>query len=96
MLGTYIVSINKAYNRPQIVAVPDSFDARTQWPSFIHPIRDQGSCGSCWAFGSTESLSDRFAIFSSGKVDVVLSPEDLVSCDSTDYGCGGGYLENAW
>ena len=27
---------------------------------------------------------------------MVLSPEDLVSCDRTDYGCNGGYLENAW
>lgn len=96
MLGTYVVPINRAYKRPTVTAFPDSFDARTQWGSFVHPVRDQGSCGSCWAFGSSEALSDRFAIFTGGKVNVVLSPEDLVSCDTTDYGCGGGYLENAW
>ncbi len=30
--------------------IPDSFDARTQWPDCpsISDIRDQGSCGSCW------------------------------------------------
>lgn len=30
--------------------IPDSFDARTQWPKCpsIMEIRDQGSCGSCW------------------------------------------------
>jgi len=31
-------------------SLPDSFDARTQWPNCptIREIRDQGSCGSCW------------------------------------------------
>lgn len=31
-------------------AIPDTFDARTQWPNCptISVIRDQGSCGSCW------------------------------------------------
>jgi len=96
MLGTYLVPINGIYKRPTVVATPTSFDARAQWGSFIHPIRDQQSCGSCWAFGSTEAFSDRFAIASNGAIDVILSPEDLVSCDKTDYGCNGGYLENAW
>jgi len=62
----------------------------------IHPIRDQAKCGSCWAFGATEALSDRFAIASNGTIDVVLSPQDLVECDTTDTGCYGGYLNHAW
>jgi len=70
-----------------------TFDARTKWGAAIHPIRDQASCGSCWAFGATEALSDRFAIHGQ---DVILSPQDLVSCDSTCMGCNGGWLWNAW
>lgn len=77
-------------------AIPESFDARTQWPNCIHPIRDQAQCGSCWAFGASEALSDRLCIATSGAINVVLSPENLVSCDTTDQGCGGGYLQNAW
>jgi len=76
--------------------IPASFDARTQWPNFIHPIRNQERCGSCWAFAASEALSDRFAIASNGSVNVVLSPEDLVSCDSGDMGCNGGILSQAW
>ena len=56
------------------VAVPAAFDARTQWGAWVHPIRDQAQCGSCWAFGATEALSDRFTIKSAGAIDVVLSP----------------------
>jgi len=82
--------------KSKVGPLPKTFDARVQWPGFIHPIRDQAQCGSCWAFGATESLSDRFAIATNGTINLVLSPEDLVSCDDSDYGCEGGYLQNAW
>jgi len=76
--------------------IPAAFDARTQWPNLVHPIRDQQQCGSCWAFSGSEVLSDRFAIATNGKTNVVLSPEDLVSCDTSDMGCSGGMLDTLW
>ena len=76
------------------IQVPTDFDARQQWGSKVHAIRNQGQCGSCWAFGATEALTDRLAI--TGKADVVLSPQHLVSCDRGNYGCNGGYLNVAW
>ena len=82
-----------------VEAIPDSFDARTQWPSGqIHPIRNQEQCGSCWAFGATEAFSDRQAISSNNTINVVLAPQDLVSCDNADgnQGCDGGYPIKAW
>lgn len=94
--GTYIVPPNKQYNGSTVVTVPAEFDARKQWGKEVHAIRDQQQCGSCWAFGATEAFSDRFAIKSGDKIDVVLSPEDLVSCDTNDYGCNGGYMDMAW
>jgi len=75
--------------------IPAEFDARTQWPGLVHPIRDQQQCGSCWAFSASEVLSDRVAI-ATGKPSPVLSPEDMVSCDGGDNGCGGGMLNQAW
>jgi cathepsin B len=41
-------------------------------------------------------LSDRFCIATHGKIDVVMSPQTLVSCDSSNMGCDGGYLDAAW
>lgn len=75
--------------------VPTEFDARTKWPGLIHPIRDQQRCGSCWAFSASEVLSDRVAI-AKGKASPALSPEDMVSCDTSDHGCQGGNLPLAW
>ncbi len=76
--------------------LPESFDSRVQWPKCIHPIRDQQQCGSCWAFSASEVLSDRFCIASKGKVNNVLSPQDLVSCDTSEFGCQGGYVNKTW
>jgi len=76
-------------------SLPVDFDARTQWPDLIHPIRNQMRCGSCWAFSASEVLSDRFAIASKTK-SPVLSVEDMVSCDRGDLGCHGGQLPKAW
>lgn len=96
MLGTFIGQTNDDLPGTEVTAVPDAFDSRQEWGSLVHPIRDQQSCGSCWAFGATEALSDRIAIATKGKTDVILSPEDLVSCDPIDMGCNGGWLGVAW
>lgn len=76
------------------VSIPTEFDSRKEWPNCIHPIRNQEKCGSCWAFGATEVLSDRYCIKEG--VNVVLSPEYLLSCDHIDQGCNGGNLMFAW
>ena len=78
------------------VDLPEEFNAYAQWPTYMHPIRDQARCGSCWAFAASEVLGDRFALASKGKINHVLSPEDMVSCDKGDHGCQGGYLDHAW
>jgi len=80
--------------------IPDSFDARQQWGSMcssVSEIRDQASCGSCWAFGAVEAMTDRICIASSGKSTPHISAEDMNSCcDSCGYGCDGGFPSAAW
>ena len=101
MCGTIISSniqdADMDYDEPVLVqGLPSSFDWRDQLAGAVHPIRDQKQCGSCWAFAATEAHSDRLFIHSQGAVDVVLSPQDMVSCDPWDLGCNGGILSFAW
>ena len=57
----------------------ESFDSRLQWPNCptIQEVRDQGSCGSCWAFGAVEAISDRICIASNGQTIVHISAQNL-------------------
>jgi C1A family cysteine protease len=66
---------------------PTSF---TWWGKGVTtPIYNQGQCGSCWAFSATEDIESQWAI--AGKGLVSLSMQQIVSCDTTCYGCGGGW-----
>lgn len=81
------------------IELPKSFDARQQWPNCptISKITDQGSCGSCWAFGAVEAISDRICIHSGGRISVEISAEDLLTCcDDCGMGCSGGFGSSAW
>ncbi|GAV08897.1 hypothetical protein RvY_18523 [Ramazzottius varieornatus] len=87
-------------NRVRVKNIPKSFDARTRWPNCpsISEIRDQGSCGSCWALSTAEVATDRICIASNGNKQTHISAEDLLSCCtfSCGSGCGGGYPDSAW
>eukprot|EP00435_Cladocopium_sp_Y103_P018497 s7_g4.t1 len=79
----------------KVVDLPAEFDWRTDaraknCPS-LKEIRDQADCGSCWAFGSVEAMTDRICIASKGQKQIHLSAEDVTSCDTLgDMGCNGG------
>lgn len=100
MLGTIVEPVEQApldlVEVELLSAVPATWDWRSQSPNCVHAIRDQQQCGSCWAFGASEAFSDRICIASNGAVDVILSPQDMVSCDVWDMGCNGGILSWAW
>lgn len=67
--------------------LPDSVDWRTHTPPVVTPVKDQGHCGSCWAFAATAVLESHAAIAT--KELFVLSPQELVSCAPNPNHCGG-------
>jgi C1A family cysteine protease len=57
-------------------------------------VKDQGYCGSCWAFSATEQIESD-AMRTLGK-SYVLSPEQITQCATGSYGCNGGWTEKAY
>jgi cathepsin L len=59
-------------------------------------IRDQGGCGSCWAFSAVAALESLISKANLGNVD--LSEQQLISCSSShgNSGCDGGWMNNAF
>lgn len=74
-----------------VMELPQQFDARQQWPQCetIQQIKDQGSCGSCYLFGTINSLSDRTCIHND--VHVNLSEQDGECLDTSKCVCEGGH-----
>jgi hypothetical protein len=62
--------------------------------SYSVKIKQQGSCGSCWAFAAVASL-EKFH-FDKSKTRVDFSQQELVDCETGSNGCSGGYSEKAF
>ncbi len=58
------------------------------------PVRNQGNCGSCWAFGTVGVFESKIKVATGTDKD--LSEQYLVSCNSDGYGCDGGWFAHAY
>lgn len=82
MVTTTSASMKKTL-KPQ--PLPDSWDWREK--GVISNVKNQGHCGSCWAFAATANIESHAAI-ASGTLES-LSPQQLVSCAPNPMECGG-------
>jgi len=71
---------------------PSSYD----WSSrgALTPVYNQGQCGSCWAFSTTENIESMW--FLAGHALTQLSMQQIVDCDPYDSGCNGGNPPTAY
>jgi len=79
---------------PSPVALPTSWDWRAK--GAVTKVKDQGQCGSCWAFSVTGTVESCHFI-NTGKL-VSVSEQDLVDCSTQDgnQGCNGGLMDGGY
>jgi hypothetical protein len=79
----------------RVFPITKSYPTQLDWRDhgMVTPARDQGWCGSCWAFGVTAAIESQLLIRFGLEFD--LSEQYLVSCETTSMGCDGGYLNSA-
>jgi len=80
------------YTLKGLVEAPATHDWRDH--GVVNAIKNQGQCGSCWAFSAIANIESQYALKNGKLLD--LSEQELVDCDTIDYGCGGGWMDNAF
>ncbi len=77
-----------------LFTLPASLDWRNNGGNYVTPVRNQGGCGSCWAFASTGALESATLISNLAPgIDLDLSEQVLVSCGGVG-SCGGGSIDS--
>jgi hypothetical protein len=85
--GGKVQAERKAAKVLSTVDLPTEVDWRSH--GAVNAVKNQGQCGSCWAFSATCAVEGAHAI-KTGEL-ISLSEQQVVDCDTTSYGCNGGW-----
>ncbi len=77
---------------PALLNTEDYFDWRIM--GGVTPVKAQGQCGSCWDFAATGAFES--AVLIEGGIELDLSEQQVLSCNTGGSDCGGGWMEDAY
>ena len=80
--------------RSMVRSLPTAVDWRDY--GAVNPVKNQGGCGSCWAFSATAAIEGAWQISKNSLLD--LSEQQMVDCSwlQGNQGCNGGWMNNAF
>lgn len=99
-LGTFVAPARVTCTDMPIEDIDSENEAEVDWRDrgVVNPVKDQGQCGSCWAFAATSVAESAWAIHVEELL--VLSEQELVDCSSGrpyfNLGCNGGNIDSAF
>ena len=90
-LGVYDRSAEPPLRKADLAALPKSVDWRnhTDGRSYVTAVKDQGFCGSCWAFAAVESMESHWALKTKAAQPIELSTQQVTECTPNPDQCGG-------
>eukprot|EP00471_Norrisiella_sphaerica_P008656 CAMPEP_0184505394 /NCGR_PEP_ID=MMETSP0113_2-20130426/52965_1 /TAXON_ID=91329 /ORGANISM="Norrisiella sphaerica, Strain BC52" /LENGTH=371 /DNA_ID=CAMNT_0026895083 /DNA_START=49 /DNA_END=1164 /DNA_ORIENTATION=- len=75
-------------HNPSLSTLKAALDWRKEKPQPVTPVKNQGQCGSCWAFSTAETIESAYIMAT--KLPEEFSPQQIASCVESVDGCGGG------
>jgi cathepsin F len=85
----YVINFTNDPNYKPKSTTPDIWNWQQQ--GAVGPIKDQGSCGSCWTFSTAGNIESLQYLKDTRQGFVTLSEQQLIDCDKTNEGCAGGW-----
>jgi len=74
---------------------PQALDIDWRTKGVVTTIKDQGQCGSCWAFSAVDAI-ESYGVLNGKYTLTKLSTQQVNACDKVDGGCNGGNTESAY
>lgn len=85
----YVANFTNDPNYKPKSTTPDIWSWQQQ--GVVGPIKDQGSCGSCWTFSTAGNIESLNYMKDKSQGFTTMSEQQLIDCDKSNFGCGGGW-----